>query len=158
MHYRRQLTLLMGWTHHIFCKQMCVYCEASANTPTSRYLCYQPSSETRLGSSLSSWLMYGGAYIYIYIYPAQPLVDLHFVVQLPTFLLSFASLHPKFRSNVLFCVSFFLTRIAFNIVLCISCFLPWNRPEATGGSRGPSIILVAILPVHLTWFKGIVSE
>ena len=64
------------------------------------------------------------------------------------------TLHPDFRSNTAFAVVFFLTRILFHIILCISYFLHDNRTQVTGGSYLPSLLLAIIFPVHAMWFYG----
>jgi hypothetical protein len=78
-------------------------------------------------------------------------------MELPTFILAFTILHPRFRSNVLFAVSFFATRIMFHIILCISYLLPHNRAHATGGSYLPSTILSFVFPLHAAWFHGCIK-
>lgn|ERR1700722_4693674 len=77
--------------------------------------------------------------------------------QLPTFVLSFTILNPRFRSNVLFAISFFLTRIVLHIILCISYLLPQNRAHATGGSFLPSTVLTVVFPLHAMWFHGCIQ-
>ena len=74
--------------------------------------------------------------------------------KVPTFFLGFMTLHPDFRSNILFAAAFFLTRILFHVILCISYFLHDNRTQTTGGSYLPSILLATIFPVHAMWFYG----
>jgi hypothetical protein len=69
-------------------------------------------------------------------------------------LFSSLTLHPDFRSNIVFAVAFFLTRILFHIILGISYFLHDNRTQTTGGSYLPSILLATIFPVHAMWFYG----
>ena len=67
------------------------------------------------------------------------------------------ALHPDLRSNTVFAVSFFLTRILFHFFLCISYFLHDNRTQATGGSYLPSLLLAIIFPLHATWFYGCIQ-
>ncbi|KAG7095011.1 hypothetical protein E1B28_005806 [Marasmius oreades] len=78
-------------------------------------------------------------------------------MELPTFILGVFILAPKTRSNVLFAVVFFLTRILFNIVLVISYALPDVRKHATGDSFAVSGILLGALPLHIIWFVGCIK-
>jgi len=78
-------------------------------------------------------------------------------MEVPTFFLGFMALHPDFRSNTAFAVAFFLTRILFHIILCISYFLHDNRTQVAGGSYLPSILLAIIFPVHAMWFYGCIQ-
>ena len=85
---------------------------------------------------------------------------LHLVTQgtkLPTFFLGWMTLYPEFRSNIVFAVAFFFTRILFHIVLGVSYFLHDNRTQATGGSYIPSLLLASIFPVHAMWFHGCIK-
>ncbi|KAJ7670062.1 hypothetical protein DFH06DRAFT_1372759, partial [Mycena polygramma] len=45
------------------------------------------------------------------------------VMELPTFLLGLSTLLPRLRSNVLFALAFFATRIVFHVVLLVECAL-----------------------------------
>lgn len=67
------------------------------------------------------------------------------------------ALHPERRSNIVFAVAFFLTRILFHIILGVSYFLQDNRTQATGGSYIPSLLLAAIFPLHAMWFYGCIQ-
>jgi len=78
-------------------------------------------------------------------------------MEVPTFFLGFMTLHPDFRSNIAFAVAFFLTRILFHVILCISYFLHDNRTQTTGGSYLPSLLLATIFPLHAMWFYGCVK-
>ncbi|EGN94541.1 hypothetical protein SERLA73DRAFT_77914 [Serpula lacrymans var. lacrymans S7.3] len=75
-------------------------------------------------------------------------------MELPTFVLAIASLHSRFRSDILFAGCFLFTRIIFHIALCISYFVPANREVITNGSFMPSILLTLIFPLHAFWFYG----
>lgn len=77
--------------------------------------------------------------------------------KIPTFILGFMTLYPELRSNVVFAVTFFLTRILFHIALGVSYFLQDNRTQATGGSYVPSLLLVSIFPLHAMWFYGCIK-
>ena len=74
--------------------------------------------------------------------------------QVPTFCLGFMTMHPAYRNNVVFAVTFFLTRILFHIVLGVSYFFHDNRAQATGGSYVPSLLLASIFPLHAMWFRA----
>lgn len=78
-------------------------------------------------------------------------------MEVPTFFLGFMTLYPELRSNVVFAVAFFLTRILFHIVLGVSYFLQDNRTHATGGSLIPSLLLASIFPLHAMWFYGCIK-
>ncbi|KAJ7590603.1 hypothetical protein C8J56DRAFT_782376 [Mycena floridula] len=78
------------------------------------------------------------------------------VMEFPTFFLGLTTLYPRLRSNLFFAISFFLTRISFHIVLCMSYLLPKNRAAITDGSFIPALLLLAILPLHAMWFRGCV--
>jgi len=78
-------------------------------------------------------------------------------MELPTFILAISSLYPRLRSNVVFALAFFATRIMLHIVLCISYLFPKNREHATKGSFVPSILLACIFPLHALWFRGCIN-
>ncbi|KAL0071114.1 hypothetical protein AAF712_001672 [Marasmius tenuissimus] len=75
-------------------------------------------------------------------------------MEFPTFILGLSILAPKTRSNVLFAVVFFLTRILFHIILAITYALPDVRQHVTRGSFAISGILLGVLPLHVSWFVG----
>ena len=77
--------------------------------------------------------------------------------KLPTFILGISFLYPRLRSNIAFAVAFFMTRIAFHVVMFISYLIPYNRASVTGGSYLPSAILAGVFPMHVMWFKGCVQ-
>lgn len=64
------------------------------------------------------------------------------------------TLYPRFRSNSLFAILFFMTRIVLHIILALSYFFRKNRMYATDGSFVPAAILTLIIPLHVTWFIG----
>ncbi|KIJ60863.1 hypothetical protein HYDPIDRAFT_116731 [Hydnomerulius pinastri MD-312] len=74
------------------------------------------------------------------------------IMEVPTFVLAVASLDARLRSDVLFAVSFFTTRIALHVALGVSLAL--NRQDVTDGSLGPSVIMACIFPLHAFWFAG----
>ena len=67
------------------------------------------------------------------------------------------TLHPQVRSNIVFAVAFFLTRILFHIILGVSYFLHDNRTQILDGSFVPSILLAMIFPLHAMWFYGCIQ-
>ncbi|KAF5367275.1 hypothetical protein D9615_010445 [Tricholomella constricta] len=73
-------------------------------------------------------------------------------MEIPTFIMGITTLYPPLRSNVLFALAFFTTRIALHIVLAISYISHENRIHTTGGSFVPAILLAGILPLHAVWF------
>ncbi|KAK1223618.1 hypothetical protein PQX77_013515 [Marasmius sp. AFHP31] len=75
-------------------------------------------------------------------------------MEFPTFILGLSILAPKTRSNALFAVVFFLTRILFHIILTITYALPDVRQHVTRGSFAISGILLGVLPLHVSWFVG----
>jgi len=79
------------------------------------------------------------------------------LMELPTFILGISFLYPRLRSNIAFAVAFFMTRIAFHVVMFISYLIPYNRASVTGGSYLPSAILASVFPMHVMWFKGCVQ-
>ncbi|PRP79950.1 hypothetical protein PROFUN_05926 [Planoprotostelium fungivorum] len=74
-----------------------------------------------------------------------------FIMELPTFVLGMGKIAPTMRSNHLFAITFFLTRIFFHAVLIVSYTLPHNR-IITGNL--PPIILGLLFCLHSFWFYG----
>lgn len=74
------------------------------------------------------------------------------VMEVPTFIMAIASLNSRFRSDVIFALSFFATRIVLHIFLCASMVA--SRHNVTNDSFGPSIIMAGIFPLHAFWFYG----
>ncbi|KAJ7127304.1 hypothetical protein C8R43DRAFT_1211171 [Mycena crocata] len=84
-------------------------------------------------------------------------------MELPTFLLGLSTLLPRLRSNVLFGLTFFATRIALHLVFLVSYAAPQSRPTSnllestsTTGSLVPAGILAFVFPLHAMWFHGCV--
>ncbi|KAK7023287.1 hypothetical protein R3P38DRAFT_1103752 [Favolaschia claudopus] len=71
-------------------------------------------------------------------------------MELPTFLLGLSTLLPALRSNALFALTFFATRICFHVVLMTACAM-------TNTLRIPACILLSVFPLHVMWFKGCVA-
>ncbi|KAK7000580.1 hypothetical protein R3P38DRAFT_3218740 [Favolaschia claudopus] len=71
-------------------------------------------------------------------------------MELPTFLLGLSTLLPALRSNALFALTFFATRICFHVVLMTACAM-------TNTLRTPACILLSVFPLHVMWFKGCVA-
>ncbi|KAG1735255.1 hypothetical protein EDD22DRAFT_924999 [Suillus occidentalis] len=67
------------------------------------------------------------------------------VMEVPTFILAIASLNPRFRSDIIFALSFFATRIVLHVVFI---------HDATNDSYGPGILMACIFPLHAFWFYG----
>ncbi|KAJ7054240.1 hypothetical protein C8F01DRAFT_1235389 [Mycena amicta] len=76
------------------------------------------------------------------------------IMELPTFLLGLGTLLPRLRSDNLFGVLFFLTRIALHLVLIFTYCLSTHRPH---GSIAPALILSSVFPLHAMWFLGCVK-
>jgi hypothetical protein len=79
------------------------------------------------------------------------------LMDLPTFHLAIATLHPKLRHNVLFAVTFFATRIAFHLGLFASYSSKASRTTAVGGSFVPACLFAATFPMHAIWFIGCIK-
>lgn len=75
--------------------------------------------------------------------------------QIPTFILAVGSIVPRLRSDVLFALCFFSTRITFHIILFAS--LAIQRHDVTNGSFGPAIVMACIFPLHAFWFSGCIK-
>ncbi|KAF7290746.1 hypothetical protein MIND_01315300 [Mycena indigotica] len=76
------------------------------------------------------------------------------VMELPTFVLGLGTLFPHLRSDNLFALTFFATRISFHVVLIFTYFLAANRPQ---GSLAPALILTSVFPLHAMWFLGCIK-
>ncbi|KAJ7220848.1 hypothetical protein GGX14DRAFT_676218, partial [Mycena pura] len=72
-------------------------------------------------------------------------------MELPTFLLGLGTVVPRLRSDRLFAIVFFLTRIVFHILL-IGAY----ARAAPGGSHVPSALLLTAFPLHALWFANFV--
>ncbi|KAF8066611.1 hypothetical protein FPV67DRAFT_1416858 [Lyophyllum atratum] len=75
-------------------------------------------------------------------------------MEIPTFILGITILYPRLRSNILFAVSFFMTRITLHVILAVSYLPRNNRMHTTGGSFVPATLLAGIFPLHVMWFRG----
>jgi len=78
-------------------------------------------------------------------------------MEIPTLIFAVATFYPHLRSDIMFAISFFMTRILFHIVLLVSLLLEENRMQATGGSFVPAIVFAIIFPLHGLWFVGCVK-
>lgn len=74
------------------------------------------------------------------------------VMEVPTFILAIASLNSRFRSDIIFALSFFATRIVLHVFLCASMVV--GRHNATNDSYGPGILMACIFPLHAFLFYG----
>ncbi|KAJ6452113.1 hypothetical protein C8R45DRAFT_1223669 [Mycena sanguinolenta] len=72
------------------------------------------------------------------------------VMELPTFILGLSTLVPRWRSNVLFAVTFGATRIAFHLVLLYGLAMVREL-------RTPATILALVFPLHAMWFRGCIA-
>ncbi|KIJ16003.1 hypothetical protein PAXINDRAFT_168656, partial [Paxillus involutus ATCC 200175] len=77
------------------------------------------------------------------------------IMEIPTFILALASVNARLRSDVLFAVCFFITRIALHAVLAASLIV--QRKDVVGGSIYPGIIMACIFPLHAHWFSGCIK-
>ncbi|KAF8316065.1 hypothetical protein DL93DRAFT_787437 [Clavulina sp. PMI_390] len=75
-------------------------------------------------------------------------------MEIPTFHLAIASMHPRLRQDIVFAVLFFATRIAFHVMLFVSYLPKSTRDIAVQGSFLPSILFALAFPMHLMWFIG----
>ncbi|KAJ6493277.1 hypothetical protein C8R45DRAFT_184992 [Mycena sanguinolenta] len=71
-------------------------------------------------------------------------------MELPTFTLGLTTLVPRWRSNVLFAVTFGATRIAFRLVLLYALAMVRELPT-------PATILALVFPLHAMWFRGCIA-
>lgn len=76
-------------------------------------------------------------------------------IQIPTFVLASASINPRLRSDAVFAITFFLTRIGLHVAFGVSLIA--RRAQVTDGSLGPGIIMACIFPLHVFWFSGSVK-
>jgi len=107
---------------------------------------------------LTGWIHHT-VYVFIVEYTIQGqwshIFTMAAVMEIPTFVLALGSIAPHLRSDVLFAVCFFVTRIAFHIALCASLVV--QRHSVTSGSLGPAIIMACIFPLHAHWFSGCIN-
>jgi hypothetical protein len=135
-YYRAEVALLTGWIHHTI---YVLIVEVAIKRSWAHIFCLCAAMEVNdLCLDLVAILT-------------------HLAIQLPTFILALGSIYPNFRSNTLFALAFFTTRIVFHILLCVSYLLPNNRAYATGGSFLPAGLLACIFPLHAFWFSGCVK-
>ncbi|KAG1726684.1 hypothetical protein EDB19DRAFT_1751940 [Suillus lakei] len=104
---------------------------------------------------LTGWIHHT-LYIFIVEYASRMgwshLFTLCAVMEVPTFVLAIASLNPRFRSDVVFALSFFVTRIVLHLFLCASMVV--SRHTVTNDSYGPGVIMACVFPLHAFWFYG----
>lgn len=104
---------------------------------------------------LTGWIHHT-IYIFIVGYTSHMgwshLFTLCAVMEVPTLVLAIASLNSRFRSDVIFALSFFATRIVLHISLCASMVA--SRHNVTNDSYGPGILMACIFPLHAFWFYG----
>ena len=73
--------------------------------------------------------------------------------QVPTFDLGISNLFPRLRHDERFLTSFFLIRIAFNLVLLLDCIRPSSRHMFHVAWMPPTMLSLA-LTLHVLWFKA----
>lgn len=78
-------------------------------------------------------------------------------MEIPTSIFAIATFYPHLRSDILFAVAFFVTRILFHVVLIVSYISQENRVQAAGGSFTPAIVLSMVFPLHMLWFVGCIK-
>lgn len=104
---------------------------------------------------LTGWIHHT-IYIFIVEYACRMgwshLFTLCAVMEVPTFVLAISSLNSRFRSDVVFALSFFATRIVLHIFLCASMVV--SRHNVTNDSYGPGVIMTCVFPLHAFWFYG----
>ncbi|KIK74251.1 hypothetical protein PAXRUDRAFT_176297, partial [Paxillus rubicundulus Ve08.2h10] len=66
-----------------------------------------------------------------------------------------ASVNARLRSDVLFAICFFLTRIVLHAVLGVSIIV--QRKVVVGGSIYPGVIMACIFVLHAHWFSGCIK-
>ncbi|KAI9299705.1 hypothetical protein BJ944DRAFT_274004 [Cunninghamella echinulata] len=72
------------------------------------------------------------------------------ILELPTLILSIGSLYPKYRSDHLFAISFFILRLVFHTSM-IRLLKHHHHIKSLW------LVALAILPLHLYWFYGIMT-
>lgn len=104
---------------------------------------------------LTGWIHHT-IYIFIVGYSCRMgwshLFSLCAVMEVPTFVMAIASLNPRFRSDVIFALSYFATRIVLHICLCVSMVA--SRHNVTNDSFSPGVIMACVFPLHAFWFYG----
>ncbi|KAF8342781.1 uncharacterized protein EI90DRAFT_2821183, partial [Cantharellus anzutake] len=78
------------------------------------------------------------------------------IMELPTFILSISYLFPQTRNDIFFAAVFFITRIAFHIVVIIQLLNPGIRRATVNGSFWAPALYIVALPMHVHWFIGCV--
>ncbi|KAJ6452117.1 hypothetical protein C8R45DRAFT_1124195 [Mycena sanguinolenta] len=85
-------------------------------------------------------------------------------MELPAFILGLSTLVLRWRSNVLFAVTFGATRIAFRLVLLYglamcasSSYFPWQLTDLVAGTAHPRDYPCPCLPLHAMWFRGCIA-
>lgn len=113
--------------------------------------------------NLSSGWIHHFAYTFLFAYWMHKqwayIAVMACVFELPTFVMGIASLHPPFRSNILFTSTFFVTRIFFHFGLLLATWSTHGRSTpGIEGSWGVPISVLVTYPMHLWWgYKCILS-
>ncbi|KIK73825.1 hypothetical protein PAXRUDRAFT_177398, partial [Paxillus rubicundulus Ve08.2h10] len=107
---------------------------------------------------LTGWIHHS-IYVFIVDYALQMgwshIFCLCAIMEIPTFILALASVNARLRSDVLFAICFFLTRIVLHAVLGVSIIV--QRKVVVGGSIYPGVIMACIFVLHAHWFSGCIK-
>jgi hypothetical protein len=76
---------------------------------------------------------------------------LYGVLELPTFLLSLGMVRKSLRHDILFGISFFLTRIVLHVILIFSVYDAFP-------SKSYYAIALGVFPLHVLWFHGWIRQ
>lgn len=133
IYYRSKINLLTGWIHHTIYTVIVGY---TSYMGWSHLFTLCAVMEVKFQFS---W------------FPFARLENAN-MIQVPTFILAIASLNPRFRSDIIFALSFFATRIVLHVFLCASMVV--SRHTITNDSYGPGILMACIFPLHAFWFYG----
>jgi len=133
IYYRSKLNLLTGWIHHTIYIFIVGY---SCRMGWSHLFSLCAVMEVKFQFS---WL-------------ASAYIESANLIQVPTFVMAIASLNPRFRSDVIFALSYFATRIVLHICLCVSMVA--SRHNVTNDSFSPGVIMACVFPLHAFWFYG----
>ncbi|KAF8224851.1 hypothetical protein L208DRAFT_1409445 [Tricholoma matsutake] len=79
------------------------------------------------------------------------------LMKIPSLIYATAVFYPHLRSDILFAVAFFATRILFHVVLLVSYISQESRMQAVGGSFAPAITFAMLFPLHVMWFGGCIK-
>jgi hypothetical protein len=151
--YRNQITAVTGWGHHVSLDILFSFAPIILIGRTSQitYL-FLISYISKRG-----WGHIFSLALVLEVRPStfsleSPLTQC--LVQLPTFILSLSMISARLRSDLVFVVVFFLTRIIFHTVLIVAYALPSGVRNGTLSGQSaylPAVFLSCAMPLHL-WF------